>query len=741
MKKEILDENRLFGNPLNETDIYQVPPVDENGNVHMFSAEQLAAIYDIVKPLLTVDELQEFNDMTPEDKEQYLTGFGANIQEWQKAKDAANKPDDDQDDPNMQPMTPPDDGLDHWAPAKRKKNKSQQQQNQQRMNPIYSDLQDELDKIDQETQQAQQNSQQSHDNNSNEANDAQDIANNAQDIADSAQKMADAAQAAADAAQEAANQADENAQESGDYKDIKNADKSQVSADAAQDLADQAKEAANRAKQLAADAQQAAEEGNTAEAARKAKEAYDAANEAYNKTSAAKINAKDAISSSKQTDPAGNGQQNGQGQNGSDGGQHAPKNGQSADGEFGDGEQDGDDEFGDGEQEGGQSTQNGSSKGSMGRGGQSSKSGNRQQSNSQQNGTDGDEDDEATDPTLEKVNNKFDESNVIFRKPINPDMGFDGNDFVANDEELREKCREMAKRAGQPLDPEDLISPQEYASKKFKEFREKVKLYEKQGGYDPGSAGNPPGYLPELMDKLFATNIDWRDVVKEFMTDKSPGNPIDVWSKRRMGLPDTHPFHKGRYLHPYEDVEEKRSGIAQVFFLVDASGSMLGNAEDGVNIFEHIMSELIHLELEVKIKRSAYATFNAGPIYREDIFTWTDKDAADEDDLFEQFILPDAGGGTSAVQGIKSIQEYEDVYSTRDPWTLLIVVTDGGDYYTGLKDICKDRDQVDHMLWIIIENLARVGKDYFDNKIKELTAQGVDKDHIVCIDLNKEWQP
>ena len=339
MKKEILDENRLFGNPLNETDIYQVPPVDENGNVHMFSAEQLAAIYDIVKPLLTVDELQEFNDMTPEDKEQYLTGFGANIQEWQKAKDAANKPDDDQDDPNMQPMTPPDDGLDHWAPAKRKKNKSQQQQNQQRMNPIYSDLQDELDKIDQETQQAQQNSQQSHDNNSNEANDAQDIANNAQDIADSAQKMADAAQAAADAAQEAANQADENAQESGDYKDIKNADKSQVSADAAQDLADQAKEAANRAKQLAADAQQAAEEGNTAEAARKAKEAYDAANEAYNKTSAAKINAKDAISSSKQTDPAGNGQQNGQGQNGSDGGQHAPKNGQSADGEFGDGEQ------------------------------------------------------------------------------------------------------------------------------------------------------------------------------------------------------------------------------------------------------------------------------------------------------------------------------------------------------------------------------------------------------------------
>jgi len=62
----------------------------------------------------------------------------------------------------------------------------------------------------------------------------------------------------------------------------------------------------------------------------------------------------------------------------------------------------------------------------------------------------------------------------------------------------------------------------------------------------------------------------------------------------------------------------------------------------------------------------------------------------DEESLMEEFKLPSAGGGTSAIEGIKSIQEYEDVYSTNDPWTLLIVVTDGGDYYEGLKDICKD---------------------------------------------------
>ena len=740
MKKEIIDKNRLFGNPLNETDIYQVPPVDENGNVHMFSAEQLEAIYQIMKPLLSVEELQDFNNMSPEDQEQYLTGFGANIQEWQKAKEAANKPDEDEDDPNMPPMTPPDDGLDHWTPAKKKKSKSQQQQNQQRMNPIYSDIQDELDQIEQETQQAQQNAQQSNSNNQDESNNAQDIANNANDIAESAQKMADAAQAAADAAQNAADQADENAQDSGDYNDIKNADKSQVSADAAQDLANEAQQAAERAKELAKDAQAAAEDGNLAEAERKAKEAYDAAKEAYNKTVAAKANAKDALNASKQTDPTqgGQGQQSGQGQNGSGGSPHVPQAGQSADGEFGDGEQDGDGEFGDGEFGDGEQDgddENGGSQSTQGGGAGMGGNGKRQnrQNSHQQNGQD-EEDDAATDPTLSKVDNRFDQNGeIIHERPVNPDMPFDGSDFVANDEELREKCKEMAERAGQPLDADDYISPQEYATKKFQEFKESLKKWQQHS--QPGSAGNPPGYLEEVMDRLFATNIDWRDLVKEFMTDKSPGNKIDVWSKRRMGLPDTHPFHKGRYLHPYEDVEEKRSGIAQVFFLVDASGSMGVTAGDGVNIFEHIMSELIHLEIDVKIKRSAYATFNAGPIHRDDIFTWTYKDATDEDDLIKQFILPVANGGTSAIDGIRSIQEYDDIYSTDNPWTLLIVVTDGGDYYSGLKDICKDPEQVDHMLWIITAE----GEDWFKKKIKELGEQGVPADHIVCVDINKEW--
>jgi hypothetical protein len=53
--------------------------------------------------------------------------------------------------------------------------------------------------------------------------------------------------------------------------------------------------------------------------------------------------------------------------------------------------------------------------------------------------------------------------------PISVDMPFDGNDFFGNDEEMRKKCREIAERAGQPLDADDYQSPAEYATKKFQE--------------------------------------------------------------------------------------------------------------------------------------------------------------------------------------------------------------------------------------------------------------------------------
>lgn len=804
-----------------ETTVTQVPQMDENGNpTNVFTLTQLANIYGIMKPLLNAEELEKFNNLSTEDQMKYLTGFGMNITEWQKAKYAANHP-EDQDEQNGMPGQQPDDGLDHWQPVKIS-NKPQQQGQDDHNNKIYPDIEEQIKQAEEarkkaEEEAANKNEQQS------DSRDPQDIADNAMDIANSAQQMANAAQSAADQAQNAADAADKNAQSSGKQSDIKNADKSQVAADAAQDAADQAQDAANRAKELAQEAQDAAERGDKQEAARKAKEAYDAAKEAANKTKAAQMNAKDALSASKQTAQNQPGQ-NGQGQSDSDinnmsaqdaanaaqqsatnaqnqanqaqaaadaAQEKADASGSSADQAKADAAQQAADnaqsaanqaqaaadaaqqaadngnassaqqqaknarDAANSAQQSSQSAQqnagqSGQQSGQSGQSGQQSgqesgQSGSSQQSKGQSGPGMGSWDgqqrpnpsmhnDESTDPTLNKVDDSYKpDEEVTHNSPIDMDMPFDGGDFLGFDEEMRKKCREMAERAGQPLDADDYMPANEYATKKYQEAQQALRTWHPHS--QPGNDGNPPTYLKEVMNKLFATKIDWREKVQDFLTDKSPEDVIDVWAKRRMGLDPSHPFYKGRYLHPNEDLEERRSGIAQVFFLVDASGSMGVHCGDGKDIFEHIMSELIQIELAVKIKRSAYASFNCGPIHRDDITVWTYNDAQDEDSLFEQFERPVANGGTSAVEGIKSIQEYEDLYSTSDPWTLLVVVTDGGDYYTGLKDICKDAEQVEHMIWVI----TATGKDWFERVEKQLMEQDVPQDHIIFVDINKEW--
>ena len=82
-----------------------------------------------------------------------------------------------------------------------------------------------------------------------------------------------------------------------------------------------------------------------------------------------------------------------------------------------------------------------------------------------------------------------------------------------------------------------------------------------------------------------------------------------------------------------------------------------------------------------------------------------------------------------------SIQQYDDVYSTQDPWTLLVVITDGGDNYNGLKDICEDYEQVEHMIWII----TATGENWFNSKKTELMEQGVPEERILFVDINREW--
>jgi len=133
--------------------------------------------------------------------------------------------------------------------------------------------------------------------------------------------------------------------------------------------------------------------------------------------------------------------------------------------------------------------------------------------------------------------------------------------------------------------------------------------------------------LEEVFARLFDSTFDWKTIVANFMTVEHPVDKEDIWAKRRMGVDNTHPFYIGRYQHPYEEDIDKPVGLAQVFFLVDASGSMWTVAGDGISIFDHIMSDLIQIELDAKVQRSAYAPFTTGSISRDDVIVWTWEDA------------------------------------------------------------------------------------------------------------------
>lgn len=642
-----------------------------------YSAAQLKNIEDIVKPLLDASELTAYNNMSANEKGEYLSGFAENIKEWQNAKEQASnvqqrgQQGDQQD--GQQGGQQPNDGLSHWKPATKSQDNNGQELGKND-NAVFSDSEKELDDAEKEMHQAQQN------------------ASNAEDIAESAQQIADAAQKAADAAQAAADQANENAENSKSNQDIENADKAQAAADAAQKLADEAKQAANKAKQLADEAQKAANAGKTKEAGGKTREAIEATQKAADKAAAAQMNAKNAIQAGKQT-------QQGQQQGGQQGGQ----SGQS-------GQQSG--------QQGGQSGQ---------QSGQSSQQG-RQQSGQ------GNNIDNTPDPELQEVADKFDPNGEVQHdKPVDTEINWGGNDFYGDIEEARQKFRDIAERAGQPLDADDYQSPQEYAGKKYREAMDALSKWKPHG--NPGSFGNRPEFLKDVFARLFDSTFDWKTIVANFMTVDHPVDKEDIWAKRRMGVDKSHPFYIGRYQHPYEEDIDKPVGLAQVFFLVDASGSMGVAAGDGISIFDHIMSDLIQIEMEAKVQRSAYAPFNHGPILREDVTVWTAEDAMDEESLLEQFELPAAGGGTSALEAIKSIQEFDDVYNMGNPQTLLIVVTDGEDYYNGLNEICEDPNQVDNMLWIITND----NENEFNKASKALQEQGVPDDHILFINILKEW--
>lgn len=691
-----------------------------------YTQSQIESAEKIMKSAMSVDEISDYDALSQDDKDQYVSGFIENIKEWKKAYMQSNG----QGGGAGQQQMPPDDGLRHWQPIQQDQQQQQQQQQE-----------DQRKYIQDQSQLAKQAAQQSKDAGKQAQQSSQ--GNDAQEAADSAQEAAQAAQKAARQAQNAANAAAEASEKS-------NNPLAQQAADAAQDAANQAQEAADKAQQAADEAQEAADNGDTKVAQDAAQRAGQAAQQAGNKAQqAANATERAGAQSSSQSGSASQTAQTAA-QQAADAAQRAQQ--AAANGDLEEAKAAAQ-EAADATQQAGQAAQQaGDSAKQEGQAAQQAGQNAENTANNSQNAqqvanaaeaaakaaqqaaeaaakADSEYHQTSTEHSKRNINPSLSEAqhSSSFGGKVSKQVSFSGNDVL--DSTDYERAKEIAERAGQPVDSDDYDSPEKTAAKKYAEAKRELSKWtgDQQRGF-----GNSPIDLTETIAKLFASTIDWTDQLANFMTDKANIGTEDVMTKRYMGLDPTHPKYSSRYLHPKQIKFEKRSGIAEVFFLVDASGSMSFTCGDGENVYQHIMSELIQLEMDCRINKSAFAAFNTGSIEEDDVIVWTRRDAPNEDEIQEKLPLPTANGGTSALDAVESINKLDDIYNPDK--TLLIIVTDGYDDYSQIKKVMTD-DQLDNTVFLI----TRGSDTSLKECVNSLTSVGVEEDHVITVNVEKEW--
>lgn len=300
---------------------------------------------------------------------------------------------------------------------------------------------------------------------------------------------------------------------------------------------------------------------------------------------------------------------------------------------------------------------------------------------------------------------------------------FGGNDIIS-----QEEMKQIAQEAGQQYDTDDLAAD---PIEKAKDFFDKMKNQMSQMGGKKAGSGNSLADLVDKITDLFKSEIDWRSKLKKFFNGVVESEIKHTYQKRRIGSPNAL-VHKSRYIKYNEETDLINDGIAQVFYLIDDSGSMYtgkktASGEDYV--FTKIFSEIIELEKKTKIHDSMLTYFST-TIVKERIRHWSGKDNKHK-------ILKliqrnnDISGGTDIVGCMGAVIKLgKPYYRKEEPQTLMIVITDGyDDVASAAKFEMKYKRKV---IWLLINDNAEDRKQCRER----LKAGGYSDDRILEIDTN-----
>ena len=182
----------------------------------------------------------------------------------------------------------------------------------------------------------------------------------------------------------------------------------------------------------------------------------------------------------------------------------------------------------------------------------------------------------------------------------------------------------------------------------------------------------------------------------------------------------------------YNDIKfDQKTAIAQVFYLVDNSGSMYGQSVKGEDdVFTQIFSEIIHMQKRAKIQKSAFTYFASDTIDKRKIRMW---DLKASEAQIKHLIARnhDDSGGTDIPGSIKQIYDMgKPYYSKNDPKTLMIVMTDGEDNLTVMKNLPSVIKQ--NIIFMILNESQR----YLTSAYEQLSEAGIRNSRILLVDTH-----
>lgn len=408
-------------------------------------------------------------------------------------------------------------------------------------------------------------------------------------------------------------------------------------------------------------------------------------------------------SNNSQQGQQGNQQGQGQGQQSQGQGSQQGQNGQGPEGEQSTQSGQGQDSQGQGQQGQGQQ---GNQQGQNGQGTQQgTQQGQGQQGQGQGDGKD--------DP-----NSTIDGSNI--KTPKVTTKVFGGHDVLSHEEAQR-----IAERAGQPYGADDKKAN---PIKKCRDFvndnRAELDAVGSQN-HEAGSGSSLGDRLREI-DKMFKPIINWKQKLRAFFNSVSRKGKEYKFLKTRIATtnPVIRPSRYAKYDEHKFDIED---GIAQVFFLIDNSGSMYSLEGTKADIFDVIWSEIIGLLKVTSVKHSAATYFSDGPMDPNNVRMWNEKTTTNQIlRMLKQ--SKDLTGGTNIVGSCEQVYNLKKPYFSKvNPSTLLIVVTDGGDNLQSAANIPFSIRK--NMIWLMLES----DMSFLEKQMEVLIKCGFKEKNIILV--------